>query len=72
MIDSKYVPYACFDKGILSRLSFKLKYDEEDEEPVMYSIQHGDSSMVENELMTVEQDEIVPYDQADQKYMNGY
>ena len=40
--------------GILSRLSFKLKQEESDEDAVMYSIQHGESSMVENELMTVE------------------
>ena len=25
MIDSKYVPYAQFESGVLSRLSFKLK-----------------------------------------------
>ena len=67
MIDNKYIPYAKFESGILSRLCFKIKYEDEDEKPVLHSIQHGDSSMVENELMTVDENDITNYDKADRK-----
>ena len=36
-----------------------------DDDAILYSIQHGDSSMVTNEIMTVEQNEIINYDKAD-------
>ena len=65
MVDNKYIPYTSFESGILSRLSFKLKHQIDDEKATVYSIQQGDSSMIENEIMTVEQDEIKPYDKAD-------
>ena len=52
--NNKYVPYVSFEKGILSRLCFKIKYDEKDKEPFLCSIQYGDSSMIENEIMSVE------------------
>ena len=64
MVDNKYTPYVTFESGILSKLGFKLKQNDE-EDAILYSIQHGDSSMVTNEIMTVEQDEIVNYDKAD-------
>ena len=67
MIDNKYTPYVCFDKSILSRVAFKLKLNELDDRAIVYSIQHGDSSMIENEIMTVNKDEIKPYDEADRK-----
>ena len=47
------------------RLSFKLKNKIEDEKAIIYSVEHGDSSMVENEIMPLEQEEIKPYDKAD-------
>ena len=34
MIDNKYTPYVNFESGILSRLCFKLKSEEEDEKAV--------------------------------------
>ena len=68
MLDNKYTPYITFESGILSRVSFKLKYDEDDEDAVTYTIQHGDSSMIENEIMTVEEDEISKYDKADREF----
>ena len=37
----------------------------EDEKVIIYSVEHGDSSMVENEIMPLEQEEIKPYDKAD-------
>ena len=64
MLDNKYTPYVSFDKGVLSRLCFKVKQNEEDE-AVLYSIQYGDSSMVENEIMDVQENEITEYDKAD-------
>ena len=64
MVDNKYTPYVTFESGILSRLGFKVKSDGDDD-AVLYSIQHGDSSMVTNEIMTVEQNEIINYDKAD-------
>ena len=67
MVDNKYVPYVSFESGILSRITFKLKYEEEDENAVVYSIQHGDSSMIDNEIMTIEKDEMINYDKADRK-----
>ena len=65
MIDNNYMPYVTMEKGILSRILFKLKYDDDDIEPVMYSVHHGDSSMVENEIMPIEENEVVSYDKAD-------
>ena len=65
MVDNKYIPYTQFECGILKRLCFKLKNVDDDDEAVIYSIEHGDSSMVENEIMTVEADEIKNYDKAD-------
>ena len=53
MINEKYVPYAQFENGILSRLSFKLKNKIDDEKAIMYSIEHVDSSMIENEIMPI-------------------
>ena len=64
MVDNKYTPYVTFESGILSRLGFKVKSDGDDD-AILYSIQHGDSSMVTNEIMTVEQNEIINYDKAD-------
>ena len=46
MIDNKYTPYARFENGILSRLLFKIKCEENDENTMLYSIQHGDSSLI--------------------------
>ena len=66
MLDNKYTPYITFESGILSRVSFKLKYDED---AVTYTIQHGDSSMIENEIMTVEEDEI---SKQIESFMNGF
>ena len=65
MIDNKYIPYVSFEHGILSRLCFKIKFCEDDEKPIVYSIQHGDSSMIENEIMATEANEITNYDKAD-------
>ena len=67
MIDNKYTPYVNFESGILSRLCFKLKSDDDDEKAVLYSIQCGDSSLIYDEIMTVEQNEISNYDKADRK-----
>ena len=67
MIDNKYIPCAKFEKGILSRLCFKIKFDDSDVEPFLCSIQQGDSSMVDNELMALDDDEISEYDKADRK-----
>ena len=72
MIDDKYTPYVNFEHGILSRLGFKLKSDENDEKAVCYSIRHGDYSLIYDEIMTVEQNEMANYDSADRKNMNGY
>jgi len=72
MIDNKYTPHVKVEHGILSRICFKIKYDETDEKAVLHSIQHGDSSMIEEEIMTVEADEISAYDKADQKCTSGY
>ena len=65
MVDNKYIPYTTFESGLLSRLSFKLKHQIDDEEAVVYYIEHCDSSMIENEITPVEQDEIKSYDKAD-------
>ena len=59
-----YTPYVTFESGILSRLGFKVKSDG-DVNAILYSIQHGDSSMVTNEIMTVEQNEVINYGKAD-------
>ena len=67
MIDNKYTPYVNFESGILSRLCFKIKSEEEDEKAILYSIQQGDSSLIYDEIMTVEQNEISNYDKADRK-----
>ena len=64
MVDNKYTPYVTFESGTLSRLGFKVKSDGEGD-AVLYSIQHGDSSMVTNESMTVDQNEVIHYDKAD-------
>ena len=56
MVDKTYMPYtpyAKFENGILSRLLFKMKCAETDEKPILYSIQHGDSSLIYDEIMTV-------------------
>ena len=66
MIDNKYTPYVNFETGILSRLCFKIKSEEEDENPVIYSIKHGDSSLIYDEIMPVDQN-MSPYDIADRK-----
>ena len=71
MVDNKYTPYVTFERGILSRLGFKVK-SVGDDDAILYSIQHGDSSMVTNEIMTVEQNEVINYDKADKACMNGY
>ena len=55
MIDNKYTPYVNFDRGILSRLCFKIKAEEDDEKAIFYSIQHGDSSLIYDEIMIIEQ-----------------
>ena len=65
MVDNKYVPYVNFESGILSKITFKGKHEDDDDKVVVYSIQHGDSSMIDNEIMTVEKDEIANYDKAD-------
>ena len=65
MVDDKYIPYTQFDHGILSRLSFKLKNEEDDEKAVIYTIEYTDSSMVENEIMPIESSNIKNYDKAD-------
>ena len=65
MLDNKYTPYVSFEKGVLRRLCFKLKQNEDDEEAILYSIQYGDSSMIENEIMDVQENEITEYDKAD-------
>ena len=67
MIDNKYTPYVNFDSGILSRLCFKIKAEEDDEKAIFYSIQHGDSSLIYDEIMTIEQSQIKNYDTADRK-----
>ena len=64
MVDNKYVPYVNFESGILSKITFKFKHEDDDENAVVYSI-HCDSSMIDNEIMTVEKDEIANYDKAD-------
>ena len=64
-VDNKYTSYNTFESGILGRLSFKLKHQIDDEKAVVYSIEHGDSSMIENEIMPVEQDETKAYDKTD-------
>ena len=67
MIDNKYIPYVNFESGILSRLCFKIKSEETDEKPIIYSVQLGDSSLIYDEIMPIEQNQISSYDKADRK-----
>ena len=53
MVDNEHTPYVTIESGILSRLGFKVKSDGDDD-AILYSIQHGDSSLVTNEIMTGE------------------
>ena len=45
--------------------TFKLKDEENDEEAVEYCIEHSESTMIENEIMSVQANEINNYDKAD-------
>ena len=65
IIDDKYIPYTQFHYSVLSRLSFKLKNEEDDEKAIIYTIAYTDSSMVENEIMPIEPIDISNYDKAD-------
>ena len=66
MLDNKYTPYVSFESGILSRLCIKIKAEEEDEKPLFYTINHGDSSLIYDEIMPVNE-KMLPYDNADRK-----
>ena len=46
MINQKYTPSIGFTSGILHYLSFKIN-------DIVYTIENGDSSMIENETMDI-------------------
>ena len=73
IIDNKYIPYAKFEKGILSRLCFKLKFEDSDVEPILCSAQQSDSSLVDNESKAPDDDEVSEYNiiRLIESYMNG-